>query len=129
MGTLGWLFFVLPFGVVMFLASAQGERQDAWGTVFSAVFILGLVVVINAMIPSFSKGTKPIFWIAIIALAAEITSPKKERWTLVTLPGRCPSCDVETMSEPIHDLAGLGKCLRCSFPFAIIIVQRNIKIG
>jgi hypothetical protein len=31
--------------------------------------------------------------------------------TVVTLLGRCPSCGVETMSEPFYNLAGLGKML------------------
>ena len=30
---------------------------------------------------------------------------------LATLLGRCPSCGVETMSEPFYNLAGLGKML------------------
>lgn len=31
--------------------------------------------------------------------------------TMVTLLGRCPSCGVETMSEPFENLAGLGRML------------------
>ena len=38
-------------------------------------------------------------------------SGKHKPLTLVTLLGRCPSCGMETLSEPIYDLAGLGKML------------------
>jgi hypothetical protein len=38
-------------------------------------------------------------------------SKKREELTLVTLIGRCPSCGIETMSEPFHSLAGLGEML------------------
>jgi hypothetical protein len=45
-------------------------------------------------------------------VAYEISSSKAEdHWTVVTLLGRCPSCGVETLSEPFHDLLGLGKML------------------
>jgi hypothetical protein len=44
-------------------------------------------------------------------VAYEITAPTEERWTLVTLLGRCPSCGIETISEPVQDLARLGKIL------------------
>ena len=38
-------------------------------------------------------------------------SNKQEPLTVVTLLGRCPSCGVEAMSEPFHELSGLGKML------------------
>jgi hypothetical protein len=45
-------------------------------------------------------------------IAYEITSHKtEEHRTVLTLLGRCPSCGVETVSEPFKDLAGLGKIL------------------
>jgi hypothetical protein len=45
-------------------------------------------------------------------VALEYTVPKtRERLAFVTLLGRCPSCGVETISEPIYNLAGLGKRL------------------
>lgn len=45
-------------------------------------------------------------------VAFEIPSHhKQEQLILVTLLGRCPSCGVETMSEPFHSFAGLGKML------------------
>jgi hypothetical protein len=51
-------------------------------------------------------------------VAYEITSPEREEcWTLVTLLGRCPSCGVETISEPIQDLMQLGKMLEKFEPF------------
>lgn len=36
--------------------------------------------------------------------------------TLVTLLGRCPMCGAETMSEPLHNLAGLGRMLEMFEP-------------
>lgn len=52
-------------------------------------------------------------------VAYETTSPKtEERCTLVTLLGRCPSCGVETVSEPVPDLARLGKILEEFVPIA-----------
>jgi len=39
------------------------------------------------------------------------SSVSGERLTVVTLLGRCPSCGVETISEPVRDLARLGKIL------------------
>jgi len=39
------------------------------------------------------------------------TNKKGEYLSLVTLLGRCPSCGVETRSEPVHHLSGLGKML------------------
>jgi hypothetical protein len=51
-------------------------------------------------------------------VAYEITSREtQERWTLVTLLGRCPSCGIETISEPIQDLTQLGKMLEKFEPF------------
>lgn len=45
-------------------------------------------------------------------VALESTTAKtQERMTLVTLLGRCPSCGVETMSEPLFNLANLGRML------------------
>lgn len=45
-------------------------------------------------------------------VALEYTVPKtRKRMTLVTLLGRCPSCGTETITEPIHNLTGLGKRL------------------
>lgn len=45
-------------------------------------------------------------------VALEYSIPKTgERVTLVTLLGRCPTCGVETITEPIHNLIGLGKRL------------------
>lgn len=45
-------------------------------------------------------------------VAYEMTSPKtEERWTMVTLLGRCSVCGVETLSEPFCSLEGLGKML------------------
>lgn len=45
-------------------------------------------------------------------VALELTASKsQEHQTVVTLLGRCPSCGTETMSEPIYNLAGLGKML------------------
>lgn len=38
-------------------------------------------------------------------------SGKQEPLTVVTLLGRCPSCGVEAMSEPIHSLSELGEML------------------
>jgi hypothetical protein len=38
-------------------------------------------------------------------------SKTRREFTLVTLLGRCPSCGVETMSEPFSSLAGLGRML------------------
>jgi hypothetical protein len=38
-------------------------------------------------------------------------SGKEEPLTVVTLLGRCPSCGVEGMSEPIHGLSEVGKIL------------------
>lgn len=43
-------------------------------------------------------------------------SRKQEHLTLVTLLGRCPTCGAETMSEPIHSLAGLGRMLEMFEP-------------
>jgi hypothetical protein len=45
-------------------------------------------------------------------VALEYTVPKtRKRMALVTLLGRCPSCGVEAISEPIYNLAGLGERL------------------
>ena len=45
-------------------------------------------------------------------VALEYTASKKRRgMPLVVLLGRCPSCGVETISEPFYSLAGLGKML------------------
>lgn len=45
-------------------------------------------------------------------VALEITIPKtRERLSLVTLLGRCPSCGIETITEPIRNLTGLGERL------------------
>jgi hypothetical protein len=42
----------------------------------------------------------------------EIPAPNtKESVTLVTLLGRCPACGEETASEPVFNLAGLGRIL------------------
>ncbi len=38
-------------------------------------------------------------------------SGQQEPLTAVTLLGRCPSCGVETRSEPIYNLIGLGAML------------------
>ena len=35
----------------------------------------------------------------------------QEPGTMVSLLGRCISCGAEAMSEPFHDLSGLGKML------------------
>ena len=52
-------------------------------------------------------------------VAYEMTSPKTgEHWTLATLLGRCPSCGTETISEPVQDLAQLGKILEEFVPIA-----------
>lgn len=40
----------------------------------------------------------------------------KQKDVLVTLLGRCPSCGVETVSEPFYNLAGLGKMLEKFVP-------------
>ena len=40
-----------------------------------------------------------------------VSSNSKTPLTLATLLGRCPSCGVETMSEPVYNLACLGKML------------------
>lgn len=45
-----------------------------------------------------------------------ISAETGEHWTLVTLLGRCPSCGVETMSEPVADLTMLGKMLERFVP-------------
>jgi hypothetical protein len=45
-------------------------------------------------------------------VALEYTIPKtRKRMALVTLLGRCPSCGVEAISEPIYNLSGLGERL------------------
>jgi hypothetical protein len=45
-------------------------------------------------------------------VAYEFTVPlTKEPRTMVSLLGRCPTCGAECMSEPIVNLAGLGKQL------------------
>lgn len=45
-------------------------------------------------------------------VALELSSSgKQESTTVVTLLGRCPSCGVETMSEPIYSFWGLGQRL------------------
>jgi len=45
-------------------------------------------------------------------IAFEFTaSLTEEPRTMVSLLGRCPSCGVQTMSEPIVNLAGVGKQL------------------
>lgn len=45
-------------------------------------------------------------------VALEIRVPKTKEWlSLVTLLGRCPSCGVETVTEPIRSLTGLGERL------------------
>jgi hypothetical protein len=50
-------------------------------------------------------------------VALEYLAPKTgERVALVTLLGRCPSCGVETITEPIHNLIGLGKRLESFEP-------------
>jgi hypothetical protein len=50
-------------------------------------------------------------------IAFEIPSSEQSGYmTLVTLLGRCPSCGTETMSEPIYNLAGVGKMLESFEP-------------
>jgi hypothetical protein len=50
-------------------------------------------------------------------VALEYIAPKTgDRVALVTLLGRCPSCGVETITEPIHNLIGLGKRLESFEP-------------
>ena len=45
-------------------------------------------------------------------VALELTPQHdQEMLTLVTLLGRCPLCSMETISEPIFNLAGLGELL------------------
>jgi hypothetical protein len=45
-------------------------------------------------------------------VALEYTVPKtRKRKALVTLLGRCPTCGVEAISEPIYNLAGVGRML------------------
>lgn len=45
-------------------------------------------------------------------LSYELTTPRmKEPCLMVSLLGRCPSCGVETRSEPFANLGGLGKQL------------------
>lgn len=45
-----------------------------------------------------------------------ITPQIKEPYMMVSLLGRCPSCGVATRSEPIANLAGLGKMLESFKP-------------
>jgi len=50
-------------------------------------------------------------------VAYEITASKTdEHCPSVTLLGRCPSCGVQTMSEPFEDLLGLAKMLEQFLP-------------
>lgn len=52
-------------------------------------------------------------------VALEYTaSQRREHMMLVTLLGRCPSCGMETMSEPFYNLAGLGKMLESFEPIS-----------
>lgn len=46
-----------------------------------------------------------------LAAYESIAPLTKEPRTMVSLLGRCASCGVETLSEPVSDLAGLGKIL------------------
>lgn len=60
-------------------------------------------------------------------IAFEIpTHNKQEYVTLVTLLGRCPSCGVATMSEPIYNLPGLGKMLESFEPFHKHVCLRQL---
>ena len=45
-----------------------------------------------------------------------ISSKPQEHQTVVTLLGRCPSCGVETISEPFFSLGGLGEMLESFQP-------------
>jgi hypothetical protein len=50
-------------------------------------------------------------------VALELPTLGKQGYTtLVTLLGRCPSCGVEAMSEPIFNFVGLGKQLEQFVP-------------
>jgi hypothetical protein len=50
-------------------------------------------------------------------VALELTASESQEYqTLVTLLGRCPSCGVETISEPFYSLGGLGKMLESFQP-------------
>jgi len=50
-------------------------------------------------------------------ISYELTTPRmKEPCMMVSLLGRCPSCGTETRSEPVVNLAGLGKQLECFEP-------------
>lgn len=50
-------------------------------------------------------------------ISYELTSPRrKEPYMMVSLLGRCPSCGTETRSEPVVNLAGLGKQLESFEP-------------
>jgi hypothetical protein len=49
-------------------------------------------------------------------IALEVMTSDKQQGTLVSLLGRCPSCGVETASEPIRSFAELGKMLESFEP-------------
>lgn len=50
-------------------------------------------------------------------ISYELTTPRmKDPCMMVSLLGRCPSCGTETRSEPIVNLAGLGKQLESFEP-------------
>lgn len=50
---------------------------------------------------------------------------QQEPLTAVTLLGRCPSCGVETRSEPFYRLSGLGKMLEKFEPIRWHYCYRN----